>query len=108
MCFERGAHWAGVLCPPAPLAGYMLDLEAGHSLGKVAGRLERLHDILFSGSDVHEEGCKGESTHVLHILPSAKFAIGGPAQGGIASCQGNPRRSLWDWGPRPFVIKPLV
>src|SRR5437016_14539502 len=73
MCFECGAHWASVLCPPASLAGYMLDLVAGHSLGKVAGRLECLHDIFLSCSDVDEEGCEGESAHVLYILSLCKI-----------------------------------
>src|SRR6266568_8017947 len=68
MCFECGAHWAGVLCSSAPLAGYVLDLVACHSLGKVAGGLECLHDILLSGSDIDEEGRQRESAHVLYIL----------------------------------------
>src|SRR2546428_1088390 len=68
MCFECRTHRAGVLCPSAPLASYMLNLVACHSFGKVAGRLECLHDILLSCSDIDEEGRQRESAHVLDIL----------------------------------------
>src|SRR5438552_16051210 len=77
VCFECGAHWASVLCPPASLAGYVLVLVAGHSLGQVAGRLGGLDNVLLSCSDVDEDRCKCESPHALHILSSRQIANGG-------------------------------
>ena len=52
---EGRAHGAGVLCSSTSLAGDMLDLVSGHSLRKVAGRLECLDDLLFSRSDIDKE-----------------------------------------------------
>src|SRR5438094_8062950 len=48
VCFECGAHWASVLCPPASLAVYVLELVSCHALGKVAGCLACLDDVLLS------------------------------------------------------------